>query len=67
MPEDVAENCIRLINDHSPRLALSKRGQVVVHREFSYQEFAGIVHGEVERALGDRFGGTSSLSDPCLS
>ena len=46
---------------------LSKRGQEVVHREFSYQKFAGIVHGEVERALGDRFGGTSSLADPCLS
>ena len=67
MPEEVAENCIRLINDHSVRLALAKRGQEVVQRKFSYQKFAGIVHGEVERALGDRFSRTSSLADPCLS
>ena len=36
--EDVAENCIRLINDHSVRLALAKRGQEVVQREFSLSE-----------------------------
>jgi glycosyltransferase involved in cell wall biosynthesis len=52
-PEDVAENCIRLINDHPRRLALAKRGQEVVRREFSYEKFASIVHREVERALGE--------------
>jgi glycosyltransferase involved in cell wall biosynthesis len=52
--EDLAENCIRLINDHTLRLALAKRGREVVLREFSYQKFAGIVHGEVERALGEQ-------------
>jgi glycosyltransferase involved in cell wall biosynthesis len=65
--EDVAENCIPLINDHSVRLALAKRGQEVVQRKFSYQKFARVVHGEVERALGERFGRTSSLAGPCLS
>jgi polysaccharide biosynthesis protein PslH len=52
-PEDVAENCIRLINDHALRLALAKRGREVVRREFSYEKFASIVHREVERALGE--------------
>jgi glycosyltransferase involved in cell wall biosynthesis len=54
-PEDLAENCIRLINDHTLRLALAKRGREVVQREFSYQKFANIVHREVERALGEKF------------
>jgi glycosyltransferase involved in cell wall biosynthesis len=54
-PEDVAENCIRLINDHALRLALAKRGREVVQREFSYHKFASVVHREVERALGDKF------------
>jgi ECF sigma factor len=51
----VAENCIRLINDHARRLALAKRGGEVVRREFSYEKFASIVHQEVERALGKSF------------
>jgi polysaccharide biosynthesis protein PslH len=51
-PEDLAENCIRLINDHALMLALAKRGQEVVQREFSYEKFASVVHQEVERALG---------------
>jgi polysaccharide biosynthesis protein PslH len=54
-PEDVAESCIRLINDHARRLALAKRGREVVQREFSYEKFASIVHREVERALGEPF------------
>jgi glycosyltransferase involved in cell wall biosynthesis len=53
--EDLAENCIRLINDHPRRLALANRGREVVQREFSYQKFARIVHREVERALGKQF------------
>ena len=53
-PEDLAENCIRLIKDQAQRLALAKRGREVVQREFSYQKFASIVHREVERALGER-------------
>jgi glycosyltransferase involved in cell wall biosynthesis len=52
-PEDVAESCIRLINDHARRLALAKRGRDVVHREFSYEKFTSIVHREVERALAE--------------
>jgi glycosyltransferase involved in cell wall biosynthesis len=52
--EDLAENCIRLINDHALRLALAKRGREVVEREFSYRKFAGIVHREVERALSEQ-------------
>jgi polysaccharide biosynthesis protein PslH len=51
-PEDLAENCIRLIDDHARRLALAMRGQEVVKREFSYEKFANVVHQEVERALG---------------
>ena len=54
-PEDLAENCIRLINDHARMLALSKQGRELVQREFSYQKFASIVHREVERALGEQF------------
>ena len=54
-PEELAENCIRLINDHARRFALAERGQEVVRREFSYEKFAGVVHREVERALGERF------------
>ena len=54
-PEDVAENCIQLINDHARRLALAKRGREVVQREFSYPKFASIVHREVERALSKPF------------
>jgi glycosyltransferase involved in cell wall biosynthesis len=53
--EDLADNCIRLINDHARRLALAKRGREVVRREFSYEKFASIVHREVERALGKPF------------
>jgi glycosyltransferase involved in cell wall biosynthesis len=53
--EDLAENCIRLIDDHARRLALAKRGREVVQREFSYQKFANIVRREVERALRERF------------
>ena len=53
--EDLAENCLRLINDHARRLALAKRGREVVRREFSYERFASIVHREVERALGEQF------------
>jgi glycosyltransferase involved in cell wall biosynthesis len=52
---DLADNCIRLINDHAQRLALANRGREVVQREFSYQKFASIVHREVERALGKQF------------
>ena len=51
-PEDLAENCIRLCNDHARRLELAKRGREVVQREFSYEKFASVVHQEVERALG---------------
>jgi glycosyltransferase involved in cell wall biosynthesis len=54
-PEDLAENCIRLINDHALMPALAKRGREVVRREFSYEKFASIVHREVERALGKQF------------
>jgi glycosyltransferase involved in cell wall biosynthesis len=53
--EDLAENCIHLINDGARRLALAKRGREVVQQEFSYQKFASIVHREVERALGKQF------------
>jgi glycosyltransferase involved in cell wall biosynthesis len=53
-PEDLAENCIRLINDHALRLALAKRGREVIQREFSYEKFASVVHREVERALGEK-------------
>ena len=52
--EDLAEQCIALINDHGRRVALAKRGREVVEREFSYQKFASIVHREVERALGEQ-------------
>jgi glycosyltransferase involved in cell wall biosynthesis len=52
-PEELAGNCIRLINDHARRFTLAERGQEVVRREFSYEKFAGIVHREVERALGE--------------
>ena len=52
--EDLAQNCIRLINDQARRFALAKRGQEVVRREFSYENFASIVHREVERALGEQ-------------
>jgi glycosyltransferase involved in cell wall biosynthesis len=51
-PAQLAENCIRLINDCALRLALAKRGREVVQREFSYQKFASIVHREFERAVG---------------
>ena len=51
-PEDLAENCIRLIHNHARRVALATRGQEVVQREFSYEKFASIVHREVDRALG---------------
>jgi polysaccharide biosynthesis protein PslH len=54
--DEVAENCIRLINNPALRLALGKRGREVVQREFSYQKFADIVHREVERAVGEQFG-----------
>jgi glycosyltransferase involved in cell wall biosynthesis len=54
-PEDLAENCIRLCNDHARRLELAKRGREVVQREFSYEKFASVVHQEVERALGKSF------------
>jgi polysaccharide biosynthesis protein PslH len=50
--DDLAENCIRLINDHTQRIALAKQGLEVVQREFSYHKFSGVVHREVERALG---------------
>ena len=53
--EDLADNCIRLINNHALRLALANRGRELVQREFSYQRFAGIIHREVERALGKPF------------
>jgi glycosyltransferase involved in cell wall biosynthesis len=53
--DDLAENCIRLINDHAQSHALAKRGRDVVQREFSYQKFASIVHREVERALREQF------------
>jgi glycosyltransferase involved in cell wall biosynthesis len=53
-PEDVAENCIRLIDDHALILALAKRGREVVQREFSYERFASIVHRHVESALGEK-------------
>jgi glycosyltransferase involved in cell wall biosynthesis len=52
-PEDVAENCIRLINDHAGRFAMAKRGREVVYREFSYEKFTSIVHRMVERALAE--------------
>jgi glycosyltransferase involved in cell wall biosynthesis len=60
--EEIAENCIRLINDHARRLVLAERGREVVQREFSYQKFASIVHREVERALGKQF----HLPDLCV-
>jgi glycosyltransferase involved in cell wall biosynthesis len=53
--DDLAENCIRLINDQARNLALAKRGREVVQREFSYGTFASIVYREVERALSERF------------
>jgi len=73
-PEELAENCIRLINDHARRFALAERGQEVVRREFSYENFARIVHREVERALGEPFlhrrvgcePATDRLGDPAL-
>ncbi len=52
--EDLAENCLSLINDHERRLALAKRGREVVQREFSYAKFAGIVHREVDRVLAEK-------------
>jgi len=54
-PEDLAANCIQLINDHERRLALAKRGREVVRREFSYPKFASIVHREVERVFSKPF------------
>jgi polysaccharide biosynthesis protein PslH len=54
-PEELAENCIRLCNDHARRRALAQRGREVVQREFSYEKFASVVHQEVERALGKSF------------
>ena len=53
--EDLAENCIRLINDRARRVALAKRGREVVQREFSYGKFASIVVQLAERALGRQF------------
>jgi glycosyltransferase involved in cell wall biosynthesis len=50
-PQDVAENCIRLIRDRSRRLEMAKRGREVVERDFSYEKFASVVHRDVERAL----------------
>ena len=55
-PEDLAEKCIELINNHARRLALAARGREVVQREFSYEKFASIVHREIERALGEHNG-----------
>jgi glycosyltransferase involved in cell wall biosynthesis len=52
-PEDLAENCVRLINDHILMSGLAKRGREVVRREFSYEKFANIVHRGVERALSE--------------
>ena len=52
--EDLAGNCIDLINDHERRLALAKRGREVVQREFSYEKFASIVHREVDRVLAEK-------------
>jgi len=52
---DLAEDCIRLVNDHTRRVELAKRGLEVVHGDFSYQKFANIVRHEVERALRERF------------
>jgi glycosyltransferase involved in cell wall biosynthesis len=52
--DDLAEKCIRLINDHARRIALAKRGREVVEGDFSYEKFAGIVHREVERALREQ-------------
>ncbi len=52
--DELAENCIRLINNHARRVALAKRGREVVEREFSYEKFASIVHREVERVRGER-------------
>jgi glycosyltransferase involved in cell wall biosynthesis len=49
--EDLAVDCIDLINDHERRLGLAKRGREVVQREFSYERFASIVHREVDRVL----------------
>jgi polysaccharide biosynthesis protein PslH len=54
-PEELADDCVRLINDGARRLALSERGQEVVRREFSYEKFANVVHREIERAVGARF------------
>jgi glycosyltransferase involved in cell wall biosynthesis len=54
-PEELAQNCIRLINDQTLRLALAERGREVVRRQFSYDKFASIVHHEVERALRRAF------------
>jgi polysaccharide biosynthesis protein PslH len=53
--ENLAENCLSLINDHERRLALARRGREVVQREFSYEKFAKIVHREVERVVGAKF------------
>ncbi|MBV8279031.1 MAG: glycosyltransferase family 4 protein [Verrucomicrobia bacterium] len=53
--EDLAQNCIQLINDRARRDALAKRGQEVVRREFSYENFASVVHREIDRALGKQF------------
>jgi polysaccharide biosynthesis protein PslH len=54
-PEDLAENCIRLCNDHAHRQALAKRGREIVQREYSYEKFARVVHQEVERAFDKSF------------
>ena len=51
--EDLAVDCIDLINDHERRLGLAKRGREVVQREFSYEKFASIVHREVDRVLAE--------------
>ena len=62
--EDLAENCIRLINDQAQRIPLAKRGREVVQREFSYQKFASIVHQEVERACLTRKSQAPGRSHP---
>jgi polysaccharide biosynthesis protein PslH len=59
-PEDLANNCIQLIDDPTRRLELARRGRQAVQREFSYEKFSAIVHREVERSLSGS--GQSRLS-----
>ena len=62
--EELAENCIRLINDQQRRVKLAKWGREVVQREFYYRKFASIVHREVQRVLASNSTATAGAPTP---